>query len=50
MNIERTKARWFIAQFMYEHYKVKANTDILTRCKIGEGGLKFGILKELCLI
>lgn len=46
---DKSKMVYLIARFIYEHYKVKDNTDIPACCKIG-GGSKFGILEVLCLI
>lgn len=45
----KNKVVYLFVRFIYEHYKVKYNTDIPARCKMG-GALKFGILEVLCLI
>lgn len=40
---------YLLIRMIYEHYKVKYNTDIPARCKIG-GGSKSGISEVLYLI
>ena len=34
---EKSKIVYLCVRFIYEHYKVKYNTDIPARCKIGGG-------------
>ena len=41
---------YLLIRMIYEHYKVKYNTDIPARCKIGGGGSKSGISEVLYLI
>ena len=43
---DKNRAIYLFVRFIYEHYKVKYNTDIPARCKIG-GDSKYGILEEL---
>lgn len=43
---DKSKIIYLLVRFIYEHYKVKYNTDIPARCKIG-GDSKYAILEEL---
>ncbi len=45
----RNKVVYLLIRMIYEHYKVKYNTDIPARCKIG-GGSKSDISEVLYLI
>ena len=47
---EKNKIVYLFVRLIYEHYKVKYDTDIPARCKIGGGDSKFDTLEGLCLI
>lgn len=45
----KNKLLYLFARMRYEHYKVKYNTDIPARCKIGGGGVQNQTSRRYCI-